>query len=58
MTQEILKLSNIVKSYEDGRTRRTILSQVNLTVREGEFAAIVGPSGCGKSTLLNIAVAG
>lgn len=55
MTQEILKLSNIVKSYEDGRTRRTILSQVNLTVREGEFAAIVGPSGCGKSTLLNIA---
>ena len=55
MTQEIIKLSNIVKSYEDGRTRRTILSQVNLTVREGEFAAIVGPSGCGKSTLLNIA---
>ena len=55
MTQEVLKLSNIVKSYEDGRTRRTILSRVNLTVKEGEFAAIVGPSGCGKSTLLNIA---
>jgi putative ABC transport system ATP-binding protein len=55
VTQEVLKLSNIVKSYEDGRTRRTILSQVNLTVKEGEFAAIVGPSGCGKSTLLNIA---
>src|SRR4051794_6601165 len=30
------------------------LSRANLSVREGEFAAIVGPSGCGKSTLLKL----
>ncbi len=30
------------------------LSDVNLTVREGEFVSVVGPSGCGKSTLLRL----
>jgi NitT/TauT family transport system ATP-binding protein len=32
----------------------TALADINLTVRTGEFLAIVGPSGCGKSTLLDI----
>ncbi|MBI4526352.1 MAG: ABC transporter ATP-binding protein [Deltaproteobacteria bacterium] len=32
----------------------TVIEQFSLTVREGEFLAIVGPSGCGKSTLLRI----
>jgi NitT/TauT family transport system ATP-binding protein len=39
-------------------TRRgtvTACENVNLTVKQGEFLAIVGPSGCGKSTLLNMA---
>ncbi|HUY06115.1 MAG TPA: ABC transporter ATP-binding protein [Acidimicrobiales bacterium] len=31
-----------------------VLSDINLTVKRGEFLVIVGPSGCGKSTLLNI----
>lgn len=55
MTKEILSLKNIEKSYQDGRSKRTILNHVDLSVHEGEFVAIVGPSGCGKSTLLNIA---
>lgn len=55
MTQEVLRLKDIEKSYQDGQTKRTILNHVDLSVKEGEFIAIVGPSGCGKSTLLNIA---
>jgi NitT/TauT family transport system ATP-binding protein len=37
-----------------GRHRILALSDINLALREGEFAAVLGPSGCGKSTLLNI----
>lgn len=48
-------MKDIDKSYRDGEAQRMILDHVNLTVRAGEFVAIVGPSGCGKSTLLNIA---
>ena len=55
MKTAILKLKNIVKSYEDGSDRRIVLDHVNMTVEAGEFVAVVGPSGCGKSTLLNIA---
>jgi NitT/TauT family transport system ATP-binding protein len=33
----------------------TALSDINLTVQQGEFIAILGPSGCGKSTLLELA---
>ncbi|WP_276628925.1 ATP-binding cassette domain-containing protein [Eubacterium pyruvativorans] len=55
MTSTVLQMKNIVKSYRDGESERTILDHVDLKVNAGEFAAIVGPSGCGKSTLLNIA---
>ena len=34
-----------------------VIKDVNLTIAEGEFIALVGPSGCGKSTLLRIIVA-
>jgi len=37
----------------DGRT--SVLSEVNLHIRQGEFVSLVGPSGCGKTTLLNLA---
>lgn len=55
MSQTVLTLQHIEKSYQDGTEKRTILSDINLEVQAGEFVAIVGPSGCGKSTLLNIA---
>ncbi len=50
----MLELSNIAKVYRTSEVETTALADISLTIREGEFVAIMGPSGCGKSTLLNI----
>ena len=51
-------LKDIVKRYEIGKKKNRNVTEalrgVNLSIAEGEFAAITGRSGCGKSTLLNI----
>ncbi|MBA5813368.1 putative bacteriocin export ABC transporter [Leuconostoc lactis] len=47
---ELIRLSNLTKKFG----QKTIFSEFNLTVHEGEISAITGPSGVGKSTLLNI----
>ena len=51
---DILKTSNLKKYYGSGDTTVKALDGVNLTVSDGEFAAIVGTSGSGKSTLLHM----
>ncbi len=51
---EILKLNNISKNFQDKLGETKVLKDVNLSVLQGEFISIVGPSGCGKSTLLSI----
>lgn len=50
-----LVIENVSKSFVS-RTGHNlpVLQDINLTVNEEEFVALVGPSGCGKSTLLNI----
>ncbi|KJS21991.1 MAG: phosphonate ABC transporter ATP-binding protein [Clostridiaceae bacterium BRH_c20a] len=45
----LLKLVNVAKQYNGGTIA---LSNINFSVREGEFVSIIGPSGAGKSTLL------
>jgi NitT/TauT family transport system ATP-binding protein len=48
--------TGVQKTYRATRGRDvTALSEVNLSIAEGEFLSIVGPSGCGKSTFLNLA---
>jgi NitT/TauT family transport system ATP-binding protein len=47
--------AGVTKTYRRaGREATHALERVDLTIREGEFLAIVGPSGCGKSTLLRL----
>ncbi len=50
----ILELKNIYKNYYQGNMEVPVLKDINLSVEEGEYIAIMGPSGSGKSTLMNI----
>jgi NitT/TauT family transport system ATP-binding protein len=57
MTEIILETKNLVKSFPmSGGKELSVLEDINIQVREGEFVAILGPSGAGKSTLLRILV--
>jgi putative ABC transport system ATP-binding protein len=50
----MIQLENIEKVYRTERIETVALSNINLSVRSGEFISIMGPSGSGKSTLLNV----
>lgn len=55
MADEVLKLVNIKKSYGIGTPAESeVLHGIDLSIKKGEFCALIGPSGSGKSTLLNI----
>jgi NitT/TauT family transport system ATP-binding protein len=48
-------LDSVTKIFNPGRTDEVVaLSDVDLTVADGEFVSLIGPSGCGKSTLLRL----
>lgn len=51
---EFLKIENLCKVYGKGENQVTALDHVSLTIKKGEFTAIIGSSGSGKSTLLHI----
>ncbi|MGQ3683931.1 MAG: ABC transporter ATP-binding protein [Candidatus Loosdrechtia sp.] len=52
--QEIVLLDNIHKVYEMGEVKISALKGISLTMKKGEFVAVMGASGSGKSTLMNI----
>ncbi len=50
----MIKMTNINKGYMLGEEKLPILKDINFSVKEGEYVAILGPSGSGKTTLMNI----
>ncbi|WP_300436687.1 ABC transporter ATP-binding protein [Zoogloea sp.] len=55
MTAPVIELTGLTKTYNIGTPVETeVLHGLDLSLMEGEFAALIGPSGSGKSTLLNI----
>ena len=51
---DILEVKDVTKRFPTPEGAVTAVDDVSLSVRQGEFLAIIGPSGCGKSTLFNI----
>ena len=50
----ILTAEGLQKAYGRGPARVDVLRGLSLSVRRGEFLAVMGPSGCGKTTLLHV----
>jgi putative ABC transport system ATP-binding protein len=51
---EIIKITDVSKTYRVGETEVRALDNISFSIREGDFLAIMGPSGSGKSTLMNV----
>jgi putative ABC transport system ATP-binding protein len=54
MSETVLKIEHMSKTYKLGKREVPALTNLNMDVKKGEFVAIMGPSGSGKTTLLNV----
>ena len=52
--QPLIELRKVTKIYGTGEAQVAALAGIDLTIRDGEFVAVMGPSGSGKSTCMNI----
>lgn len=53
--KEVLRFENVWMHYHSKQGETIAVADMNFSVNEGEFVAIIGPSGCGKTTLLSMA---
>jgi len=50
----MITIKNLSRIYQTENVETIALKNINFSVKEGDFVAVMGPSGCGKTTLLNI----
>src|SRR5680860_521567 len=53
-TEAHIQLKQLTKTYHEGEKQRSVLKELNLSMKEGEMLVLLGRSGSGKSTLLNL----
>jgi taurine transport system ATP-binding protein len=50
----MIRVESVSVDFETGAGHQTVLSNIDLDLRDGSFTVVLGPSGCGKTTLLNV----